>query len=345
MPPMLLRLHLAAAAIAFVLMSMSWATAAVDPRRPITLPGCPDKCGNTSIPYPFGTKAGCYFDTTFSVTCNLSTTPPTIILDEPFTLQASAYYFGEQADPVGVIIDKFWWTADLVGINVAGGEVRVSMPISSDCSMNESYHELSGFARMSLNFSTTFLFSTARNVLVGVGQSVLAAVIGDAARTNYSAACSSLFDTPAVVQDGQCKGLGCCQAELAPGLVAVMPKMRYQSNSMWKTFPCTYSMVVERSWYNFSLQDLYGYKVLDKRFAGGVPVVLDWAIRNASCPAEGKPLPMACRSGNSLCVNATNGYGYLCKCKDGFDGNPYIPNGCQGNTNSLPSNLQSLLAI
>ncbi|TKV94529.1 hypothetical protein SEVIR_9G301500v4 [Setaria viridis] len=326
MSRMPLCLHLAAA-IAFV-MSMSWATAAVDQRRPITLPGCPDKCGNISIPYPFGTKAGCYFDDTFSVTCNLSTTPPAI-LDEPFTLQASAYYFGGQANPVGVITNKSWWTADLVDVNVARGEVRVSMPISSDCSMNESYHELSGLARMSLNFSTTFLFSTARNVLVGVGQSVGARVFGDTARTNYSAACNSLFDTPAAVQDGLCKGIGCCQAELAPGLLAVMSSMYYQSNSMWKTFPCTYSMVVDRSWYNFSLQDLYGYRVLDKRFPGGAPVVLDWAIRNGSCPAEGKPLPMACRSGNSLCVNATNGYGYLCKCKDGFDGNPYIPDGCQ----------------
>jgi hypothetical protein len=337
MSPMLLRLHLAAA-IAFVL-SISWATAAVDQRRPITLPGCPDKCGNISIPYPFGTKAGCYFDKTFSVTCNLSTTPPAL-LDAPLTSWRSAYYFGGQANPVSVTTDYYWWRNDLVDINVARGEVRVSMPISSDCSLNESYHELSGLARMTLDVSTTtFHFSTARNVLVGVGQIVGARVLGETAQSNYSAACNSLLDTPAAAQDGLCKGLGCCQAELASGLIDVMPTMtKSQSindnNSMWKTFPCAYSMVVERSWYNFSLQDLYGYKVLDKRFAGGVPVVLDWAIRNGSCPAEGKTLPMACRSANSLCVNATNGYGYLCKCKDGFDGNPYIPDGCQGSVHT-----------
>ena len=202
------------------------------------------------------------------------------------------------------------------------------MPVSSDCSVNESYHELN-IATMSLNFSTTFLLSAARNVLVGVGQSVRARVDGDTSGTNYSAACNSLFDTPAVVQDGLCTGLGCCQAELAPGLVDVTPGMYHQSNGMWKPFPCTYSMVADRSWYNFSLQDLYGYRALDKRFPEGAPVVLDWAIRNGSCSAEGEPLPMACRSDNSRCVNATSGYGYLCKCKDGFDGNPYIPDGCQ----------------
>uniref|UniRef100_K4ALQ2 Protein kinase domain-containing protein n=1 Tax=Setaria italica TaxID=4555 RepID=K4ALQ2_SETIT len=319
-------LHLRLATVAVVL-SISWATAAADLRRPITLPGCPDKCGNISIPYPFGTKDGCYFDDTFSVTCNLSTTPPAT-LNDLLTLRGIGYYFGDQANPIGTRTNRSWWTVDLINVDVTRGEARVSMPFSSDCSLNESYHELN-LNDMSLNFSTTFLFSATQNVLVGVGQSVRARVFGDMARNNYSAACNSLFDTPAVAQDGLCKGLGCCQAELAPGLVGIMPSMYYQSNSMWKTFPCTYSMVVDRSWYNFSLQDLYGYKVLDKRFPGGAPVVLDWAIRNGSCPAEGKPLPMACRSGNSLCVNATNGYGYLCKCKDGFDGNPYIPDGCQ----------------
>jgi hypothetical protein len=323
---MLPHLHLAAVA---VVLSISWATAAAaDQRRPIALPGCPDKCGNISIPYPFGTKAGCYFDETFSITCNLSTTPPAT-LDDLLTLRGIGFYYGDQANPTGVRTNRSWWTVDLVDIDVTRGEARVSMPASSDCSLNESYHELN-LNHMSLNFSTTFLFSATRNVLVGVGQSVRARLFGDTARNNYSAACNSLFDTPAVAQEGLCNGFGCCQAELAPGLVGIMPSMYYQSNSMWKTFPCTYSMVVDRSWYNFSLQDLYGYKALGKRFPGGAPVVLDWAIRNGSCQAEGKPLPMACRSGNSLCVNATNGYGYLCKCKDGFDGNPYIPDGCQG---------------
>ncbi|XBI07019.1 hypothetical protein VPH35_134975 [Triticum aestivum] len=34
-------------------------------------PDCPDKCGNVSIPYPFGTGNGC-FQEPFSVTCNAS---------------------------------------------------------------------------------------------------------------------------------------------------------------------------------------------------------------------------------------------------------------------------------
>ncbi|KAF0931024.1 hypothetical protein E2562_039356 [Oryza meyeriana var. granulata] len=327
---MLLHLHLAAVT-ALLAMAMSPATAVAadqqSARRPIALPGCPDKCGNISIPYPFGIKEGCYFDINFSVICNLSTTPPATATGM-LMQKSSGYYFGNQQDPVGVRTDKSWWTVDLIDIDVARGEVRVAVPVSSDCSTNESYHEFNIFA-LSLNFSTTFLFSPSRNVLMGVGQSVSSRISGLMSGTNYSATCSSLFDRPEKAQNGTCTGLGCCEAELAPELGMITVGMRTESNSMWKTFPCTYSMAVERSWYNFSLQDLYGYGVLDRKFAGGVPLVLDFAIRNESCPSEGKPLPTACRSSNSFCVNATNGQGYVCKCQEGYEGNPYLPDGCQ----------------
>uniref|UniRef100_A0A0D9XI55 Protein kinase domain-containing protein n=1 Tax=Leersia perrieri TaxID=77586 RepID=A0A0D9XI55_9ORYZ len=52
----------------------------------------------------------------------------------------------------------------------------------------------------------------------------------------------------------------------------------------------------------------------------------EWGLGH-SCP---RPSSALGRSDNSRCVNATYGPAYLCKCKDGFDGNPYILDGCQG---------------
>uniref|UniRef100_A0A0D9XI56 Wall-associated receptor kinase galacturonan-binding domain-containing protein n=1 Tax=Leersia perrieri TaxID=77586 RepID=A0A0D9XI56_9ORYZ len=263
---------------------------AVPPQRPITLPGCPEKCGNKTIPYPFGTKEGCYFDYSFNVYCNNNSFAT---LNMQFMLRTDAHYlFGpeQQQNTAVTTTNMTWWTVGLLGVDVARGEAMMAMPVSSDCSRNESYHDLTYYT-MNLNGSTTFLFSATRNVLLGVGQSVIPVLFGQMiAGTNYSAALqvASLFDEPSTAgRDGMaCVGLGCCEATLAPGLSLITTAMYAQRNTMWKTFPCTYSVA-----------ELYGYGAFDKKFPDGVPLVLDFAIRNDSCPADGtKTLPMGCRS-------------------------------------------------
>ncbi|TVU49691.1 hypothetical protein EJB05_01017, partial [Eragrostis curvula] len=58
---------------------------------------------------------------------------------------------------------------------------------------------------------------------------------------------------------------------------------------------------------------------------------MDWAVGNQTCEvAMGNRATYACASNHSVCVNSTNGPGYLCKCSPGYRGNPYIPDGCQG---------------
>ena len=56
--------ELAAAAVAF----------------PISLPNCPDKCGDVEIPYPFGLRKGCSIDQNFLINCTNSFGPTQPIL-------------------------------------------------------------------------------------------------------------------------------------------------------------------------------------------------------------------------------------------------------------------------
>ncbi|XP_040997095.1 wall-associated receptor kinase 5-like isoform X2 [Juglans microcarpa x Juglans regia] len=60
------------------------------------------------------------------------------------------------------------------------------------------------------------------------------------------------------------------------------------------------------------------------------PLVLDWAIGNQTCEdAKKNTTKYACKAANSTCSDSTNGPGYRCNCFSGYEGNPYLVDGCQ----------------
>ncbi|KAL4291309.1 hypothetical protein GQ457_14G018550 [Hibiscus cannabinus] len=44
-------------------------------------PGCKESCGNNRVPYPFGIGLNCSLNSWFEVSCNETSTPPTILLE------------------------------------------------------------------------------------------------------------------------------------------------------------------------------------------------------------------------------------------------------------------------
>jgi hypothetical protein len=67
--------------------------------------------------------------------------------------------------------------------------------------------------------------------------------------------------------------------------------------------------------------------------------IIKWVVANLTCEqAMQRNATYACVSRNSYCQNVTRGktqYGYHCKCSNGFQGNPYLQNGCTGHTSLL----------
>jgi hypothetical protein len=131
-----------------------------------------------------------------------------------------------------------------------------------------------------------------------------------------------------MIDNGKCSGIGCCQVEISRKMWNIsIEASNFNKNSSQY---CSYAFVVKNGSYTFSSTHLsqkgFPFKEL--------PVVLDWTIgdfdENCSTASSKKNgVNYGCKK-NSDCYDQDTDYGYQCRCKTGFEGNPYHPDGCTG---------------
>ena len=262
---------------------------------------CINSCGYlSSIPYPFGTSAGCYLDESFLITCdNTFGTPRPLLRRSNKTV-------------LSISLD---------------GELIVSTSVARDC-YNKSNVLINNNDTYSWLNLSKFVISYTKNKFTAVGCDTLLVITGHSQGQNYTSACTSLCDHVDSVVNGSCSSIGCCQTSIPQGVTDfTMVVTSLNNHSAVHNFnPCGFGFVVEEKAYNFSSLDLQNLQNRET-----VPVVLDWAVGNETCQdAQGNQTSYACKAAYSECYNSTNGPGYRCNCSSGFQGNPYLLDGCQG---------------
>ncbi|KAL7118221.1 hypothetical protein ACP275_03G122100 [Erythranthe tilingii] len=262
----------------------------------ITKTGCTATCGGVSIPYPFGTTEKCYENPSFKVFCNETSNGTQLFLrDMP-----------------------------IKSINLDDGQLTVMRLIGNGCYDQRGY-KTSGY-NAELYLPDFLTVSNTANKITVVGCDTYSYVSGLRVGGQFVTGCTAVCFAKTDLGEGSCNGLGCCQTSI-PGNVTQMSirlHTYWNYSFVWDFNDCGYAFVAEENAFTFSYQNLTNLRNVEM-----LPMVIDWAIGNGTCEeAQMNKASYACLSSNSACYKPQNGYGYRCNCTVGYQGNPYLVNGC-----------------
>ncbi|KAK0577437.1 hypothetical protein LWI29_032966 [Acer saccharum] len=272
---------------------------------------CPNKCGNISISYPFGIGKHCYKNKWFEITCqNRSSNLQQVPILHAYQLKI---------------------------LNLSSSEVRVAYTWKfSNCYPSNSgveygLEQVIGPFNREEGVPNTYTFSHINNKFVAIGCDVYS-FITNPNSDNYTTGCLSICQ-PQKTMYGfnekfyQCAGVLCCQTAIPVGLESFRVSIINVSSVLLDRFAigpphgCARAFLAEHDFYDYNshYQD--------------IPVRLTWVVGRNSC-IENQRTNGSAKSSyactlNTDCIDNVNGYGYHCSCSQGYQGNAYLPNGCQ----------------
>ncbi|XP_074271775.1 wall-associated receptor kinase-like 1 [Silene latifolia] len=268
----------------------------------IAKPGCNDTCGEVSIPYPFGIGPKCYHNPWFDVECTDFNKFELKALKVSYNLESPDY-----VHPIGRQIN---WVEERT--------LTMEFDCQGYCSHPSNNPNGVGYANSTDLRGSPFLYSSNRNILLvaGCGGDAVLKNSRDEPLTGCAQICrneSKQFEFK------HCYGEGCCQTTLPSSLDYFW--LDFLVNRA-KTCRPTMAVLVDKSWIS--------NKIIDPMLTQldcPVPSILEWTVPDL-------PIKLPSYS-NSSCIfkkpsNGAGTGGYVCHCKaDYYQGNPYLPYGCQ----------------
>ncbi|KAA8538363.1 hypothetical protein F0562_027814 [Nyssa sinensis] len=255
------------------------------------LKDCLDHCGDVSIPYPFGTKEGCYHDEGLRLTCN------------------------DTRNGLKAYIPKTQYIVTNISLE---GQVQILGRTGYAC-YQDSGSPASKYTPTFRLPEKSYTISSTLNKFTVIGCDSSGIIQG----SSYATGCTSMCRDVKYVINGTCSGIGCCQTSIPKGERYTRLTVSSFNNHthIWSFSPCSFAFVVEAEKFNFSLD----YLKRPERH----PMVIDWTIGNYACDIAKKEKNFACNDKSECYTPESIGYGYRCKCLKGYLGSPYIKDGCR----------------